>query len=72
MKRLNSIAKAALSPPMFTFFLLDYVWAVTPVARQIWALFDVILTIGIITGVIVIGALVYVVIRFRETTRQTE
>jgi heme/copper-type cytochrome/quinol oxidase subunit 2 len=67
MEKPFSLAKATLFLLIFPFNLPAHVWAVTPVAREIWALFDIILTIGIITGVIVIGALVYVVFRFRET-----
>jgi heme/copper-type cytochrome/quinol oxidase subunit 2 len=51
--------------------VIPRVWGSSPVSREIWALFDLILAIGIITGIIVMGSLLYVVLRFRERATHT-
>jgi len=51
--------------------VIPRVWGSSPVSREIWALFDFILAIGIITGIIVMGSLFYVVLRFRDRPTRT-
>ncbi len=56
---------------VFLFPEVREVWGSSPVSREIWALFDFILAIGVVTGIVVMGSLFYVVLRFRERTRET-
>lgn len=46
--------------------MLPKVYAESPVARQVWSLYNLILIIGIAVGVLVIGTLLYAVVRYRE------
>jgi len=48
------------------FFSIPFAFAQSPEVQAEWALFNQILIIGIIVGLVVFGLLFYAIIRFRE------
>lgn len=56
----------------FAFSTLPYVFAQSPEVSAEWALFNQILFIGIIVGLVVFGLMFYAIIRYREKPQQTE
>jgi len=50
---------------------LPYVLAQSPEVSAEWALFNQILFIGIIVGLVVFGLMFYAIIRYRERPEQT-
>lgn len=52
--------------PLAFFFSIPFAFAQSFQVRAEWALFDQILIIGIIVGLVVFGLLFYAIIRFRE------
>lgn len=70
-KVLRALAVLVTAGTMLVQSTFPWVWGSSPVSREIWALFDFILAIGIITGIIVMGSLFYVVLRFRDRPTRT-
>jgi len=60
-------ALAALTP----ICVLPAVYAQSPEASAEWALFDQILLIGIVVGMVVFGIMFYAIIRYRERPQGT-
>ena len=52
------------------FFSIPFAFAQSSQVEMEWALFNQILIIGIIVGVVVFGLLFYAIIRFREKTHE--
>lgn len=50
---------------------LPYAFAQSPEVSAEWALFNQILFIGILVGLVVFGLMFYAIIRYREKTSQT-
>jgi heme/copper-type cytochrome/quinol oxidase subunit 2 len=55
----------------FAFSALPYAFAQSPEVSAEWALFDQILFIGIIVGIVVFGIMFYAIIRYRERPDET-
>ena len=60
-------ALVALAP----FCILPAAYAQSPEASAEWALFNQILLIGIVVGMVVFGIMFYAIIRYRERPEQT-
>ena len=54
----------------FGLICLPYVFAQSPEVSAEWALFDQILFIGIVVGLVVFGIMFYAIIRYREKPNQ--
>ena len=59
---------SALAGPFIFLFSLPLAFAQSSQVEAEWALFNQILIIGIIVGIVVFGLLFYAIIRFREKT----
>ena len=56
---------------LFAAYAPSYVFAQSPEVSAEWALFNQILFIGILVGIVVFGIMFYAIIRYREKPNQT-
>ena len=62
---------SALAGLFMFFFSIPFAFAQSSQVEAEWALFNQILIIGIIVGLVVFGLLFYAIIRFREKPQKT-
>jgi heme/copper-type cytochrome/quinol oxidase subunit 2 len=67
-----SFARFASLLGLFALFLIPFTAAQSSQAAEEWGLFNQILLIGIVVGIVVFGIMFYAIIRYREKPQQQQ